>query len=125
MSGLAGAREAIAAAVASTGLACTPYAPDSLAPPAAWIDSISIDYDTRASFCAGSGEGEATVIACGQRNDRAGTMQQLEGLLPEVLAALEDVGGVRVSQVASGNADVGGQTLPAVLITVQFNISIS
>lgn len=122
MSALARARDALATAVSSTGLACEPYPPDSTIAPSAWIDSISVDYANGASFC-GPGDGEAVIIAVGQRNDRAGSLASLEDSVPDIALALEGIDGVRVSTIQSGGAEVGGQTLPAVLFTVIFHLA--
>jgi hypothetical protein len=118
------ARAALAAAVASAGLDCTPYAPDTVAPPAAWVDTLTIDYQSGAgwSFCE-SGMATATILAAAQRNDRAGSVQQLEDLVPGVLEALQAIPGLRATEVASGSTDIGGQAMPAVIYTVQFAIA--
>lgn len=122
MSGVGESREVLANAVSSTGLACAPYAPDSFIAPAAWVDSVIVDYENGASMCL-TGAVEAVIIAAGQRNDRAGSSQMLEELMPDVITALEGVPGVRVIQIQSGTAEVNGQTLPAVLYTCQYHIS--
>lgn len=122
MSALTDARQVLADAVTGTGLQCAAYAPDALVAPGAWIDSLTIDYDTAGSFCV-PGQVEAVVIAVGQRNDRARSAQLLDELQPDVVEALETVEGVRVTQVQSGTAEVNGQTLPAVLYTTQFHIT--
>jgi len=114
------ARTLIAGAVSSAGVECSPYAPDSLIAPAAYVEGVDVDYTgTGWTFC-GTGTAQARVVACAQRNDRAGGMQMLEDLAPGVMTALEAVDGVRVMSVGSGEADIGGQTLPAIMWTVQF-----
>jgi len=121
MSALTDAREVLANAVSISGLDCTPYAPDALAPPAAFVDTVSVDYDTSQSFCM-DGLATATIVACAQRNDRAGSTFALESLVPTIIGGLVDVDGVRVLSVDSGSTDVGGTSLPAVILTVQFGL---
>jgi len=123
MSGLTGARASLAAAVSSAGIDCAPYPPDSLTPPMAYIDTVSVDYSTGTgwSFCA-QGMAQATVVAVAQRNDRAGSTQLLEDMVPAVLEALAGITGVRVLGVESGSTEVSGTTLPAVITTVEFGL---
>lgn len=124
MSGITGARDAIAEAVSTTGMVCQPYAPDSINPPIAFVDSISVDYSSGAgySFCA-AGEATATVILAGQRHDRAASLQQLEDLAPAAINAIEALPGARVISTDSGNVEAMGQSLPSVLITIRFSIT--
>ncbi len=118
------AREWLAAAVTSAGLDCEPYPPDALNPPAAFVDNLNIDYSPGGgfSFCE-AGSGTASIIACAQRNDRAGSTKSLEDLIKPTLDALHDLDGVRVTAVQSGSTEISGTTLPAVLYTVEFGIS--
>ncbi len=124
MSGLTGARRALADAVTSAGIECSPYPPDSLAAPAAYVDAVAVDYSAGAgySFCA-TGSATARVVAVAPRHDTAGSIQHLEDLAPGILRALEAVPGVRVTGVESGTVEVNGNGLPAVLFTVQFHIA--
>lgn len=124
MSGITDARQALSAAVTAAGIECTPYPPDSLIAPAAFVDAVSVDYSAGAgySFCA-SGQATAQIVASAPRNDRAGSMKQLEDLIPGIVAALEGLEGVRVLAVESGTVEVGTSTLPAVLYTAQFHIT--
>ena len=124
MAGITEARKALAHAVSGAGIDCTPYPPDALAPPAAYVDSVSVDYSsgTGWSFCA-QGLAQATVVAVAQRNDRAGSMQALEDLVPAILSGVEGIKGVRVLAVESGSSEIGGATLPAVIATVEFGIA--
>lgn len=116
------ARELLAGAVTAAGIRCDPYPPETVVAPAAWIDSLTIDYQNGASFSL-PGRGEAVIIAAGQRNDRSGASRQLEELVPGTVAALEGVEGVLVTQVQSGRAEVNNQVLPAVLYTAQFHFT--
>jgi len=122
VSTLADARAALADAVAGTGLDCTAYPPDSLVPPAAFVDTLAVDYDTGGvSFCE-TGLATATIVACAQRHDRAGGSQQLEERVRSILDAVTAIDGVRVLGVESGSAEVAGTSLPAVVFTVRFGI---
>lgn len=121
MSALTDAREVLANAVSLAGLECTPYAPDSLSPPAAFVDTVTIDYDLAQSFCM-DGLATASVVACAQRNDRAGAMFGLESLVPVIVGGLVGVDGVRVLSVDSGSTEIGGASLPAVIFSVQFGL---
>ena len=118
MSGITGARQALAHAVSGAGIDCTAYPPDALTPPAAYVDSVAVDYSSGAgwSFCA-QGLASASVVAVAQRNDRAGSTAGLEDRVPAILQALADLDGVRVLSVESGSAEIGGSTLPAVITT--------
>ena len=124
MSGVTAARIALAEAVTQAGLDCEPYPPDAVNPPAAFVDSIRTEYVSGSgfSFCL-SGAAAATIIAVAQRHDRAGSTQYLEDLIPPTLAALEGIGGVRVTGVDSGTTQIAGTDLPAVIYTVEFAIS--
>ena len=124
MAGITDARQQLADAVTAAGLVCTPYPPDSLAPPAAYVDAVSVDYGSGQgwSFCA-QGLAQASVVAVAQRNDRAGSTQTLEDLVPSTLTGMEAIDGVRVLAVESGSAEISGTTLPAVIYTVEFGIT--
>ena len=124
MSAITDARAVLADAVTGAGIECQPYAPDSLNPPGAFVDSISVDYASGSgfSFCA-TGTASAQIITAAQRHDRAAGLQWLEDLAPEVLRRLEAIPGVRVLSAESGTVEVGTQTVPAVLYTVQFSTS--
>lgn len=123
MAALTDARQALADAVSNAGLDCTPYPPDALAPPAAYVDTLAVDYSNGAgwSFCA-QGLANATVVAVGQRNDRAGSTQSLEDLIPAVLAGFQAVDGLRVLSVESGSSEIGGTAMPAVIYGVEFGL---
>jgi hypothetical protein len=121
---LAEARTALAAAVSSGGLVCLPYPEETVIPPLAWVDSISVDFagDSPGAahyFCA-PGFATATIISVAQRNDRPGAVAYLENFVAPVLDKLQAVAGVRLAGAVSGQANVGGQDLPAVFYTVQF-----
>jgi hypothetical protein len=113
----------LAETVTGTGIDCAPYPPDSITPPAAWVDAVTIDLAAGAgfSFCE-SGLATATITAVKERNDRAGSTKTLEDLIPPILAAITGIGGVRVLAVQSGGVDVAGVSLPAVVFTVEFAI---
>ena len=123
MAALTDARRYLAEAVTGAGLECLPY-PDSTNPPIAFVDSIAVDLETGSgwSFCL-AGSATATITSCAQRDDRAGSTQQLEDFADQALKALGDIPGVRVTAVQSGAADISGKKLPAVIYTVQFAIA--
>lgn len=123
MAGLTDARASLAAAVSTAGIDCAAYPPDALTPPMAYVDTLSVDYNTGTgwSFCE-QGIAQAAVVAVAQRNDRAGSTQLLEDLVPAVLKALAGVTGVRVLTVESGSTEVAGTTLPAVIFSVEFGL---
>lgn len=124
MGAVTDARKALAGAVTTAGIDCTPWPPDSLAPPAAFVDSVNIDYSTGAgfSFCA-NGLATALITTCGQRNDKAGATQYLEDLIPAILEQLDGINGVRVTGVDSGSANIAGNELPAVVYQIEFGIT--
>jgi hypothetical protein len=119
------ARTALAAAVTSGGLECLAYPPDNPSPPIAFVDDLGMDFSGQlgggTTFCM-PGTAVATIVTIAQRNDRAGSMQFLEGLIPGVLQALQDTPGVRVATANSGQTTVGGVEVPAVVYSVQFFI---
>jgi hypothetical protein len=124
MAALTDARAHLAEAVTAAGLECLPYPPDSVTPPIAFVDTITVDFEAGAgwSFCM-TGMATATITSCAQRNDKAGATKGLENLVNPAVAALYGIDGVRVSAVQSGVADIGGTELPAVVYTVQFAIN--
>lgn len=123
MTAVSDARTQLAAAVTAAGIDCAPYAPDALIVPAAWVETISVDYTAGGwSFC-GSGPATARITAAAPRNDRAGSLQQIEDMIPAVNTALEGIGGVQVVSVETGDAEISNQTLPAVIWTVRFTIA--
>lgn len=124
MTSITAARQQLAEAVTAAGLECTPYPPDSLAPPAAFVDTLTVDYTSGAgwSFCD-SGDATAAIVTCAQRNDRAGSQSMLEGLVPDTVRTLTGIPGLRVLAVGSGTTDISGSTLPAVIYTVGFAIT--
>ena len=117
------ARQTLATAVSAAGLTTLPYPPDNPSPPLAFVDDVAVDFTggsgNGAFFCL-PGQAVATIVQVAQRNDRPGAMAYLEGLMPGTLQALNDIGGIRVLAVASGQLNVGGQDLPAVTYTVSF-----
>lgn len=123
MTAVPDARHQLAAAVTAAGIECTAYAPDALVVPGAWVESVAVDYSSGGwSFC-GTGPAAARIIAAAPRNDRAGSLQQLEDLIPAVNTALEGIGGVQVTSVESGDAEISSQSLPAVIWAVRFTIA--
>lgn len=107
-------REVLAQAVADAGLPCSAYPPDSPSLPGAWVDALTFDYLSPMSFCE-SAEASATIVTAAQRNDRAGGLQLLESLIPDIVKNLESSGPVRVSGVESGTSQIGTVDVPAVL----------
>jgi hypothetical protein len=126
MGAVTDARQALADAVTAAGIDCTPWPPDALAPPAAFVDSVNIDYSTGNgfSFCA-NGLAVAQVTTCGQRNDKAGATQYLEDLIPKIIENIDGIDGVRVTGVDSGSANIAGADLPAVVYQIEFGITSS
>jgi hypothetical protein len=116
VTGLAAAREALAAAVTGAGLQCSAYAPDTVMAPAAFVDRMSMDYSA-AAFCGAMAD--ATIVTLAQRNDTAGSTAWLEGFIGPVVDALTATG-ARVVSAQSGTTQVGGSDVPAVIYTVQF-----
>lgn len=119
-------RAALADAVTVAGLPCTPYPPDALSPPAAFVDSLSIDFagGSGFSFCL-SGLARGSIVTVAQRNDKAGATQFLEDLMGPILEQLEEMDGMRVVSVDSGTANVSGVDLPSVVYSVEFGVGIS
>jgi hypothetical protein len=122
---VAQAREAIAAAVTTAGLDCSPYRLDTADAPAAWVASVDVDFTDgpagTGSFCL-SGMAIAAVALVAQRHDLPAAGAYLEDLSPKVVAALSAVGGLQILAQADGTLTVGGQELPAHVITVRFAI---
>ena len=123
MTTVADARQVLASAVTAAGLETLPYPPDNPSPPIAFVDDVAVDFTggtgSGAYFCL-PGSALATVVQIAQRNDRPGAMAYLEGLMPSVLVALNEIEGLRVMAAQSGQLNVGGQDLPAVTYTVSF-----
>lgn len=119
------ARQALAAAVTSSGLQCLPYPADNPSPPLGFVDDVALDFSGGSgfptTFCL-TGVAAATIVTIAQRNDRAGSMAYLESLVPTILQALQDTPGVRVVTANSGQTSVGGADLPAVIYGVSFFI---
>jgi hypothetical protein len=121
MGALTDARTELAAVVSAAGIDTTPYPPDSLTPPAAFVDSVSLDLQGGGSFCTGLAT--ANLITVAQRNDKAGATQYLEDLITPILENLGGLAGLRVTGVDSGTTNIGGADLPAVVYTVEFFVS--
>jgi hypothetical protein len=122
MTNLQEAREALAFAVSDAGLTCLPYPPENPSPPLGFVDDLAMDFTGGGgfgTFCL-PGSATATIVTIALRNDRAGAMQYLEGLIGPILEALYAIQGVRVVSAGSGQMSVGGQDLPAVTYTVSF-----
>jgi hypothetical protein len=116
------AREALATSVSDAGLKCLAYPPENPSPPIAFVDDLSVDFTggvAMGTFCL-PGAATATIVTIALRNDRAGAMQYLEGLIGPILDALYSIQGVRIASASSGQLNIGGQDLPAVTYTVQF-----
>lgn len=126
MGTLTEARIAVAEAVTSAGIECTAYAPESLNPPAAFVDSLNVDLTTGIglSFCL-SGMATGQIVTVAQRNDRAGATQYLEDLAKPIIEALDGVDGLRVTAADSGTVEVAGQSLPSVVYSIEFGIGIT
>lgn len=115
-------RVQVAEAVTAAGIPCVPYSPDSPVPPVSWVDSMSLDYQTAASFCIES-EITFTIVTSAQRNDRAGGTKRLEALIPEITQRVEKLGAVRTIAVNSGSTTIGSTDVPAVLYQFQATVS--
>ncbi len=120
------ARTALAAAVTTAGVQCLAYPPDNPAPPAAFVDSVAVDFTIDSGFIGGSfcapGAGTASVVVLAQRHDRQGSIAYLEGLIAPILDELQALRGLQLVSATSGSIPVGGQDLPAVVITVRFPV---
>ena len=121
MMGLGDAREALAQAVGAAGIVCTAYPPDAPTPPVAFVDALSIDYQTPTGFCL-MGMAQATIVTLAQRNDRQGSTQYLEALVGPITEILSDIAGLKLVSASSGVTQVAGNDIPAVVYTVQFAI---
>lgn len=118
------ARKALADAVTTTGFSCSPYPPDTVATPAAYVDAVSVVYEGAVAawgFCK-PGSGTFQIITVDQRNDSPSALKSLESHITGIMAALQALPGVQVANITSGQTDLGGQTLPAVVYTVQAGI---
>lgn len=122
---VAQAREAIAAAVTTAGLPCSPYRIDTADAPAAWVATVDVDFTDgpagTGAFCV-AGMAVAAVALVAQRHDLAAASAYLEDLAPRVVAALDAVGGLQLLGDVDGTLTVGGQEMPAHVITVRFAI---
>ena len=123
MSSLSDARAALAEAVTSAGIECAAYSPENMNAPGAWIDSVTVDYSQGAgfSFCT-SGLASAQIVAVAPRHDRAASRQWLEDIAPAIRSAVEMLPGVLVASLEEPEADIGGTSLPALVLTVRFEI---
>jgi len=124
MSALDDSRTELANAVTAAGIECLPYPPDAPAPPLAFVDNLTMDFTANTyaqSFCV-PGLVTATIVTIAQRNDMPGSTNYLEGFIPAVLDSLFGIAGLRIVSAQSGQANVGGQDLPAVVYVVQFGI---
>lgn len=116
------ARVAVAEAVEGTGLPCSPYPPDTVAPPVAFLDTMVLSYEAsdNAWYCApGAASLQLTMLE--QRNDTGSAIAALEDRVPGVVDAVTRLG-VSVISVSSGSVEVGGQSLPAVTFTLQAHL---
>lgn len=119
---LGAAREALADAVSVPGLPVFPYPPDTANAPCGWVDRLSVDYQSAGSFCL-PGAVTASLVTVAQRHDRPGSTALLEAAIRPTVDALAGIDGVLVTGVESGTADIGGETVPAVIYELQFHIS--
>ena len=115
-------RRRVAEAVTGAGVICTAYPADAPVPPAAWVDQVSLDYQTVSSFCLPN-QINFSVITCEQRNDRAEGIKNLESFVTKIVEAVEGLGAVRTIAVESGTTNVGSADVPAVAYQFQAVVS--
>lgn len=111
---LAASRQAIADAVTAAGCVCTPYPPDAPVPPVAFVEGVSLAFVD--AFCTVA-QATFSLVLAEQRNDRESGMRDLESLLPNVVAGLSAIQGLVLSEAQSGTTQIGGQEVPAVILT--------
>ena len=123
MTGMQLARQAVADAVTAAGLPCAAYAPDAPTLPAAWVDMVSVAYDTGAEWATYCRSGVATlsVVTAAMRNDQQASGQDLEGLPPMVDDNLS-AAGASLQSWQTGLIDVNGQSVPALIYKIQLGM---
>ena len=118
MPGLGEARQAVADAVTSTGLVCTPYPAEAPSLPAAFVDQAIVGYENGQGWFCAPGAVEMTLVTVDQRNDVAASISDLEGYMESIVAALVAIGAPPTT-VTSGTVEVGGQSLPSVTYSIR------
>jgi hypothetical protein len=114
---LTGVRTELAGIITATGVGhCYAYAPDTVAPPVLFIDSLDLEW------IPGNPITSAKVILTVQhlvhRNDTESALKEVEAAIPIVSDAL-DVTDYLLTDARAGVAEVGSQSLVVASYTVE------